>query len=104
MQINPGPSPNPHLYRLLKPIVAEEGPCPLSDKVTISPQALARKVPTTLDSLLHFPERVAAVFSVAHTVITCLAGPLGIVLGSLGAVAIPTGVLAHRRYSAKQEP
>lgn len=72
--------------------------------MTLSPQALARKVPTTLDSLLHLPERAAAVLSVAHSVVNCLAGPVGIVLGSLGAVAIPTGVLAHRRYCAKQEP
>lgn len=104
MQVNSAPAPNPQLYRLLKPVLGEdEGPT-LTDLVTLSPQALARKVPTTLDSLVHLPERVAAVFSVAHTVVGWLAGPLGIVLGSLGAVAIPTGVLAHRRYCAKQEP
>lgn len=70
--------------------------------VTISPQALARRVPTTLDSLLHFPERISVVFSIAHNVVSCLSGPLGIVLGGLGAVAIPTGVLAHRHLQAQK--
>ncbi len=104
MQINSGPPPNPYFYRLLKPIVSESAGSNFRDRVTLSPQALARRVPTTLDSLVHLPERVSAFVSVAHTVVGWLAGPLGIVLGSVGALAIPTGVLAHRRYCAKQEP
>ena len=104
MHINPSSAPNPYLYKLLQPIVAEEKSADLTDMVTISPQALARKVPTTLDSLIHFPERVTAVFSIAHNLVSWLLGPLGIVLGSLGAVAIPTGVLAHRLKQDKQEP
>lgn len=104
MHIHPGSAPNPYLYKLLQPIVAEEPSPRLTDMVTISPQALARKLPTTLDSLVHFPERIAAVFSIAHNLVSWLMGPLGIVLGSLGAVAIPTGVLAHRISQSKQEP
>lgn len=104
MQIHFNSGPNPYFYKLLQPIVAEQEATPLTDLVTISPQALARKVPTTLDSLVHFPERLASVFSVAHTVVSWLVGPLGIVLGSLGAVALPTGVVAHRMSQAKKGP
>jgi len=104
VHINPSSAPNPYLYKLLQPIVAVEPSSSLADLVTISPQALARKVPTTLDSLIHFPERISAVFSIAHNLVSWLVGPLGIVLGSLGAVAIPTGVLAHRMSQSKQEP
>ena len=104
MQINPGSAPNPYLYKLLQPIVAEEPSTSLTDMVAISPQALARKLPTALDSLLHFPERITAVFSIAHNLVSWLMGPLGIVLGSLGAVAIPTGVLAHRMSQAEKDP
>ncbi|MBN9420177.1 MAG: hypothetical protein J0I12_32305 [Candidatus Eremiobacteraeota bacterium] len=105
MQVQPTP-PNPYVYRLLAPIVAaqEESTPSVLDRVTLSPQTLARKVPTTLDSLIHFPERLNAVLSVAHGVISFLAGPVGIVLGSLGAVAIPSSVLARRRREANKEP
>jgi hypothetical protein len=104
MQVSASSTPNPYLYKLLQPIVVDEGASHLKDRVTISPQALARKVPTTLDSLVHFPERITAVVSIAHNIVSWLTGPLGIVLGSLGAVAIPTGMLAHRHLQAQKSP
>ncbi len=104
MHIRPTP-PNAYVYQLLKPVLtpAEEESSVL-DRVTLSPQTLARKVPTALDSIIHFPERLSAVLSLAHNVVNLLAGPVGIVLGGLGAVAIPSSVLARRRSQAKQEP
>lgn len=103
MQVNPYGAPSPYLYKLLQPVLAEEPNSGITDVVSISHQTLARKVPTTLDSLIHFPQRLNAALSVAGTVISWLAGPLGYVLGGLGVLAIPAGVLAHKHNEGKQD-
>ena len=103
MQVNPYGTPGPYLYKLLQPVLAEEPNSGITDVVSISHQTLARRVPTTLDSLIHFPQRLNAALSVAGTVISWLAGPLGYVLGGLGVLAIPAGVLAHKHNEGKQD-
>ncbi|MFN8611063.1 MAG: hypothetical protein U0931_26205 [Vulcanimicrobiota bacterium] len=105
MQVHPSALPNPQLYKLLQPVLAQpsQDEPRLQDMVNISPQALARKLPTTLDSLLHLPERLNGALSLAGSVISWLAGPFGFVLGGLGILAIPAGVLAHKRNEAKQD-
>jgi hypothetical protein len=103
VQINSYGTPNPYLYKLLQPVLAEPPASEIKDIVSISHETIARKVPTALDSLIHFPERLNAALSVAGTVISWLAGPMGYVLGGLGVLAIPAGVLAHHHGQAKQD-
>lgn len=100
-----GGVPNPHFYKLLQPVLAEQpvAVSGLQDLVSISPQALARRVPTALDSLIHFPQRLNTALSLAGTVLGWLAGPVGFILGGLGILAIPAGVMVHKRNEAKQD-
>ena len=102
VRISSSPAANASIYKLLQPIVRDE-PAEIKDWVTISPQNVARRVPTALDSLLHFPQRMATALSVAGTVVGWLSGPLGIVLGGIGVAAIPTGIVAYKMRQPKGE-
>jgi len=102
VRISSTPAVNASVYKLLQPIIQAE-PAEIKDRVTISPQSVARRVPTALDSILHFPQRLATALSVAGTIVSWLAGPLGIVLGGIGVAAIPTGIVAHKIRKSKLE-
>lgn len=101
VRISSAPAVNASVSKLLQPIVQDE-PTETKDWVTLSPQSMARRVPTALDSLFHFPQRMATALSAAGTVVGWLAGPLGIVLGSIGVAAIPTGILAYKLRQPKE--
>ena len=99
VRISSTPVASVSVYKLLQPILQDE-PAEIKDRVTISPQSVARRFPTALDSLIHFPQRLATALSVAGTVVSWLAGPLGIVLGGIGVAAIPTGIVAYKKRQA----
>jgi len=105
VRISSNPAVNASVYKLLQPIVQVEPAAfeAIRDRVTISPQSVARRLPTTLDSVLNFPQHLSSALSMAGTVISWLAGPLGIVLGSISVAAIPTSIVACKMRRPKME-
>lgn len=93
-----------HTYQLLKRVLERQVVTPeIKDTVSISPETIARKVPTLLDSIHHLPERISLATALSGSVISILSGPVGWALGGATAVAVPTAVLIRRRLNAAAE-